>query len=186
MKQTLTLNATMTLIHAFISSRRDYCNGLLAAVSSQLLQKLQVIQNAAARLVTGARRCVHMTPVLRDLHWLPRQRFWHTSVSTAWLRSIYSPAAGLRQRVPVAVICALHSLVNGWFHEQQQNTATAVSPFKVLELGTVCRLNCKFQTLLRKTIFRQRLKKFLFDTRDRTASAFAALFNRELALYKCP
>jgi len=44
-------------------------------VSSQLLNKLQVVQNAAARLVTGARRSEHMTHVLRDLHWLPiRQR----------------------------------------------------------------------------------------------------------------
>jgi len=34
-----------------------------------------VIQNAAARLITGARRSEHMTPVLRDLHWLQvRQR----------------------------------------------------------------------------------------------------------------
>ena len=54
--------------------------GLTAAtvcllVSSQLLNKLRVVQNAAARLVTGARRSEHMTPVLRDLHWLPiRQR----------------------------------------------------------------------------------------------------------------
>jgi len=33
------------------------------------------VQNAAARLVTGARRCDHITPVLRQLHWLPvRQR----------------------------------------------------------------------------------------------------------------
>jgi len=33
------------------------------------------VQNAAARLVTGARRCDHITPVLWQLHWLPvRQR----------------------------------------------------------------------------------------------------------------
>ena len=39
---------------AFISSRLDYCNSIFAGVSGQLLHKLQVIQNAAARLVTGA------------------------------------------------------------------------------------------------------------------------------------
>ena len=40
-----------------------------------LLRRLQSVQNAAARLVTGARRCDHITPVLRQLHWLPvRQR----------------------------------------------------------------------------------------------------------------
>ena len=37
--------------------------------------RLQWVQNAAARLVTGVRRCDHVTPILRQLHWLPvRQR----------------------------------------------------------------------------------------------------------------
>jgi len=58
-------------VHAFVSGRLDSCNSLLAGVSSQLLQRLQVVQNAATRLVTGARRSEHMTPVLSDLHWLP-------------------------------------------------------------------------------------------------------------------
>jgi len=63
-------------------------------VSSQLLQKLQVVQNAAARLVTEARRCERMTPVFCELHWLPiRQQItfktavWHTSVNAVRLRS---------------------------------------------------------------------------------------------------
>ena len=39
------------------------------------MSRLQSVQNAAARLVTGTRRCDHITPVLRLLHWLPvRQR----------------------------------------------------------------------------------------------------------------
>ena len=36
-----------------------------------LVQRLQSVQNAAARFVTGTRRCEHITPVLRRLHWLP-------------------------------------------------------------------------------------------------------------------
>ena len=63
------------LVHAFISSRLDYCNSLLYGIADGLLQKLQSIQNAAARLITRARRQDHITPVLRELHWLPvRQR----------------------------------------------------------------------------------------------------------------
>jgi len=31
----------------------------------------QSVQNAGARLVTGTRRSDHITPVLRQLHWLP-------------------------------------------------------------------------------------------------------------------
>ena len=39
-----------------------------------MLQRLQVIQNTAARRVTGVRRSEHMIPILRDLHWLPVRR----------------------------------------------------------------------------------------------------------------
>ena len=56
-------------------SRLDYCNSLCHGINEGLLNKLQHIQNAAARLVTDTRKYDHITPVLRDLHWLPiRQR----------------------------------------------------------------------------------------------------------------
>jgi len=43
--------------------------------TDSLVQRLQAVQNAAARLVSGTRRSEHITPVLRQLHWLPvRQR----------------------------------------------------------------------------------------------------------------
>ena len=35
------------------------------------LQKLQRVQNTAARLVVRSRKYDHISPVLRDLHWLP-------------------------------------------------------------------------------------------------------------------
>ena len=44
-------------------------------IADGLMQRLQAVQNAAARLITGARRRDHISPVLRQLHWLPvRQR----------------------------------------------------------------------------------------------------------------
>jgi len=71
----LSVEAKKTVVHAFVSSRLDYCNSLLSGVTDSLVQRLQAVQNAAARLVTGTRRCEHITPVLRQLHWLPvRQR----------------------------------------------------------------------------------------------------------------
>ena len=36
-----------------------------------IIGNLQSVQNAAARLVTGAHQSDHITPVLRQLHWLP-------------------------------------------------------------------------------------------------------------------
>ena len=61
----------MTLVHAFVSSRLDYCKSLLSGIGDGLLTKLQTVQNAAARVVTGTRKFDHITPVLRQLHWLP-------------------------------------------------------------------------------------------------------------------
>ena len=64
--RSLSLNATKTLVQAFISCRLDYCNSLLYGISDRLLCRLQSVQNAAARLVTGARRCMlwpHYTTV---------------------------------------------------------------------------------------------------------------------------
>jgi len=52
-RQSLTPVAVKTLVHAFISSRLDYCNQLFVGVSGRLLDKLQSLQNAAARLVTA-------------------------------------------------------------------------------------------------------------------------------------
>jgi len=76
-KQSLTPEAMKTLVYAFISTRIDSIrsNSVFTGISGQLLQRLQAIQNAAARLITGARRSQHVTPILRQLHWLPiRQR----------------------------------------------------------------------------------------------------------------
>jgi len=35
------------------------------------MSRLRSVQNAAARLVSGARRYDHITPLLQELHWLP-------------------------------------------------------------------------------------------------------------------
>ena len=44
---------------------------ILAGVADVQLKRLQSVQNTAARLLSRVRRCDHITPVLRSLHWLP-------------------------------------------------------------------------------------------------------------------
>ena len=57
------MEAAKTIAQAFISCHLDCCNSLLYGIFDSLLQRLQSVQNAAARLVTGTRRCDHITPV---------------------------------------------------------------------------------------------------------------------------
>ncbi len=51
------------VIHAFIFSRLDYCNSLYYGVQDKSLDRLQLIQNTSARLLTGTRKNEHITPV---------------------------------------------------------------------------------------------------------------------------
>jgi hypothetical protein len=62
---------TATLIHAFVTTKLDHNNSLLYGCSKQLISKLQKIQNTAAKLVTKKKKFDHVTPILRELHWLP-------------------------------------------------------------------------------------------------------------------
>ncbi len=54
-----------------MTSRLDYCNALLGGCSARLINKLQMVQNAAARVLTRTRKYDHISPVLSTLHWLP-------------------------------------------------------------------------------------------------------------------
>ncbi len=57
-------------MHAFITTRLDYCNALYVGVSPASIARLQLVQNAAARLLTKAHRREHISPILASLHWL--------------------------------------------------------------------------------------------------------------------
>ena len=61
-------------VQSFIAHRLDWCNSLLYGVPENLLRKVQSVQNAAARLLTNTQRRDHITPVLRQILWLPVQR----------------------------------------------------------------------------------------------------------------
>ena len=68
------VDAAKMAVQSFVSTRLDYCNSLMYGIADGLMQRLQAVQNAAARLITGARRRDHISPVLRQLHWLPVRR----------------------------------------------------------------------------------------------------------------
>ena len=66
----LSQDTTEKLVHPFFSSRIDYCNSLLYGLPAKQLDKLQRVQNTAARIIFFLPKFCHITPVLVRLHWL--------------------------------------------------------------------------------------------------------------------
>ena len=67
----LNYETVQILVNAFVTSRLDYCNSLLYGLPATQLNKLQRVQNAAARLICIISRFDHITPNFIELHWLP-------------------------------------------------------------------------------------------------------------------
>ena len=71
-RHSLTRNALLTLVHAFVCSRLDFCNSAVFGVTSYLLDRLPSILNAAARIILRISKFGSISSAIRDeLHWLP-------------------------------------------------------------------------------------------------------------------
>ena len=64
------VEAVKSLVQAFVISRIDYCNAILFGLPAIHVNRLQRVQNAAARLLTNTPRYSHIIPVMINLHWL--------------------------------------------------------------------------------------------------------------------
>ena len=91
-RRSLTSDSTKTLVNAFVNSRLDYCNSLLYGVGEGLMDRLQRVQNAAARLVSGAKKYDHITPIRMDLHWLLIRRRVTFKVATLVYKCLHGCA----------------------------------------------------------------------------------------------
>ena len=71
-RRSLDSESAATLVHAFVTSRVDQCNAVLAKATKSVTDTLQRVMNAAARVVSDTRKFDHgLTPILHDdLHWL--------------------------------------------------------------------------------------------------------------------
>jgi len=141
----LTADATKTLIQAFVSCHLDYyCNSLQYSISDSLIRKLQSVQSSPAHLITGARQCYHITPVLQQLYLLPvkqwltiRWHAWYTSHCWAMHLGTWLTTSTLS---PTAVITYFNQHLTGRMLYCRHTPALATeAPTSVhLMCGTLC------------------------------------------------
>ena len=109
----LDADSAKILVHALVTSRIDYCNGLLANASSIWTDKLQRVLSAAARVITNARKFDRgLTCILHDdLHWLdlPRRVLFNICVM------VYKSLHGMAPKY-LAELCRTISDVQGRCH----------------------------------------------------------------------
>ena len=86
-----------SLIVALVPTLWDYCNNVLFGLPVNLTQRLQTVQNAAARLIFRIRLSEHITPALISLHWMrvPERIYFKLAVMT--YRSIYGTSPSYLQ-----------------------------------------------------------------------------------------
>jgi len=71
-KKYLTIESLKTLVSSFICNRIDFCNSILYGTRSFLLDCVQSVLNAAARLIAGVSKFHSISSYIRnELHWLP-------------------------------------------------------------------------------------------------------------------
>ena len=125
-KLSLSQEDAETLVHAFISSKLGFCSALLYGLPKSVIDRLQYVQNCAARLVTRTRSSEHITPVLRRLHWLPvTQRITYkillltykalNGMAPRYITDLFQPYTPTRQ---------LRSFSKNWLETPKSNLET--------------------------------------------------------------
>ena len=139
-------------------------------VSAQVIRRLQMVLKAAARLVVGAGKFQHITPVFRDvLHWLPlRQRILYKVAVTAidcvrgtgpaYFRDVCVPVADISRW---AHLCSAEHCDMPWFFRPGPGSANGASMLQPPSSGTRCLLHLRSTSVSREQ-FRDGLKTHLF------------------------
>ena len=97
LRRSLDTDSAKILVHTFMTSQIDYCNGLLANMPSIWTEKLQRVLNAAARMITNTRKFDRgLTSILHDdLHWLDLPRCVLFKICVTVYKSLHGMAPSI-------------------------------------------------------------------------------------------
>ena len=88
----LSFDSARTLVHAFITSRVDYCNLLLYGQPKCVLRDFQRVWNCSARLIHSTSKFDHVTPLLLNLLWLPVEQRIIFKIALVILKALFAAA----------------------------------------------------------------------------------------------
>jgi len=133
-KRSLPVHALNTLVTSLVYSRLDYCNVVFAGLPACDLHPLQsVLISVAARLITNASRRDHITPLLRERHWLPIQQRIDYKLCVMVHRCLHEPAPSYLMEL-ITPSAVAHSRA-GLRSTESRTVAVPRAHFHHLEIG---------------------------------------------------
>ena len=84
-RNSMNYDDTKTVVNALVTPHLDYGNGLLFGISGRSINKLQVAQNSAVRLIERMKKHDHISEKRKNLHWLPiKARIEYKLMTLTW------------------------------------------------------------------------------------------------------
>ena len=160
----LSTELALTLACSLVLSRLDYCNAVLHGAPVGSIQKLQRVQNTAARVVLQASRRASAWPLLEQLHWLPvRQRIdYKLAVLTYKVRSTSTPSYLGRHIIPHVPARHLRSSATPSLQKPVTRTHFADRAFRCTAPTVWNSLNSDTVNSSSLSIFKSKLKTHYF------------------------
>jgi hypothetical protein len=166
-RRCLTRNARTMLVTCFVFARLDYCNAVFAGLPRCDLDRLQSIQNAAVRLIAGARQFDHVTPLLQAQHWLPIEQRIVFKLCVMMYKSVNGMAPSYLQEYVISPDSSrssfrLRSADTGQLYVPRTRTALGDRAFAVAGPRTWNSLPVIVRSSPSLSTFKKLLKTYLF------------------------
>ena len=163
-RQYLSKKATEILVHGLVNSQLDFCNSLFFGIPQYQLNRLQSIQNRAARIIFNVGYDHSAEPLLRSLHWLPvRARIEYKLITVVYKCLNKSAPVYLQNLLEYQNISRqLRSSNKHFLKVPRVNTKLGERSFRVAGPRLWNTLPVGLRTIASEERFRRDLKTFLF------------------------
>ena len=155
----------LNYVGCLCTMRKEHC--LLYGLTNSQLVKIQRVPHASARLVCNAPRFCHITPIMRDLHWLPIRERINSKVLLLTFKALHCLAPQyLRSLISIKTSCC---------NLRGSNTLLLAMPsvkskatlddreFAVAAPSLWNSLPCELRSIACVTSFKTQLKTYLFS-----------------------